>query len=303
MKSLLSVLILVAVAVQASAAELLPVPDYLQSISVTIKAGNSQGSGTLVTRKLDGKTVTFVWTAAHVVDGLRTTRKAIGPDGATKTIIEYRDAQIVQERQQSGRRVGEVQYDCKVLRVSGIDYGEDLALLMVRCRDAYPLSISAKFHGDRNYVPPIGAKLSHCGSLLGQFGSNSYTTGVLSQTGRLLDARGTNVQVFDQVTAVAFPGSSGGGMFLQDTGEYVGMLTRGVSSLQGFNFIVPVRRIYAWTKRSKIEWALDPAAPMPPMSEILEISVEDFGSTGGGLSVRGVLDEIDALPAIAEVEK
>ena len=57
--------------------------------------------------------------------------------------------------------------------------------------------------------------------------------------------KGANVKVFDQVTAVAFPGSSGGGMFLKDNGEYIGMLTQGVMKLQGFNFIVPVRRIHA----------------------------------------------------------
>ena len=57
--------------------------------------------------------------------------------------------------------------------------------------------------------------------------------------------KGANVKVFDQVTAVAFPGSSGGGMFLKANGEYVGMLTQGVMKLQGFNFIVPVRRIHA----------------------------------------------------------
>ena len=124
--------------------------------------------------------------------------------------------------------------------------------------------------------------MSHCGSLLGQFGANSYTTGVLSQVGRTLPMKGANVKVFDQVTTVSFPGSSGGGMYLKESGEYIGMLTQGVMQLQGFNFIVPVRRIHAWAKQSKIEWAIDPTVPMPSLKEIDAIPVEDAGQSPGG---------------------
>ena len=290
MKYVLLVLSLVAL---AAAPALASVPDDLQRVSVTIKAGDAQGSGTLVTRQIGEDTVTFVWTAAHVVDGLRTTRTVVTPQGTSKILVEYRDAEIVQERQQAGRRVGEVKYDCKIVKVSDADYGEDLAVLMVRCKGAYPLSACAKFHPDINYIPPIGVDLSHCGSLLGQFGANSYTTGVLSQTGRTLAMKGANVKVFDQVTAVAFPGSSGGGMFLKANGEYIGMLTQGVMKLQGFNFIVPVRRIHAWAKAAKIEWAIDPNAEMPTLKEIDAIPVEDAGQSPGGYSSGGRSGGID----------
>jgi hypothetical protein len=258
------------------------VPDDLQQISVTIKAGDAQGSGDLVTRKIEEDTWSFLWTAAHVVEGLRTTRTVITAEGGTKTQIEYKDAEIVQERQQNGRRVGQVNYDAKVIKVSDADYGEDLALLMVRCKNAYPLTISTKFHLEPDYIPTIGVELAHCGSLLGQFGANSYTTGVLSQTGRVLAMKGANTKVFDQVTAVAFPGSSGGGMFLKADGTYIGMLTQGVQKLQGFNFIVPVRRIHAFAKAAKIEWAIDPRVKMPTLAEIEAMPVEDFGVSGGG---------------------
>ena len=144
MKYVLLVLTLVALAVAPVVAS---VPDDLQQVCVTIKAGDAQGSGTLVTRKVGEDTVSFVWTAAHVVEGLRTTRTVVTPQGTSKILVEYRDAEIVQERQQNGRRVGEVKYDCKIVKVSDADYGEDLALLMVRCKGAYPLSVSAKLSG------------------------------------------------------------------------------------------------------------------------------------------------------------
>ncbi len=253
------------------------VPEYLQNISVTIRAGSAQGSGTLVTRKIGDDTVTFVWTAAHVIDGFRTIRRVITKDGNTKYLIEFKDPVIVQERYQNGRRVGEQTLDCKVIKYSNADYGEDLAVLMVRLKNAYPISVTAKFHSDPNYIPPVGENLSHCGSLLGQFGANSYTTGVLSQTGRLLESKGAHRKVFDQVTAVAFPGSSGGGVYLKDTGIYIGMLTQGVQRLQGFNFIVPVRRIHKWAVDSDIAWALDPAVPMPTFAELEKLPVEVLG--------------------------
>jgi len=278
MKYALLVLTLISLAVAPAVAS---IPDDLQSVSVTIKAGNAQGSGNIVTRKIGEDTVSFVWTAAHVVDGLRTTRTVVTASGASKILVEYRDAEIVQERQQNGRRVGEVKYDCKVIKVSDADYGEDLALLMVRCKGAYPLSVSTKFHLEKDYIPPIGVELAHCGSLLGQFGANSYTTGVLSQTGRTLPMKGANVKVFDQVTAVAFPGSSGGGMYLKADGVYIGMLTQGVMKLQGFNFIVPVRRIHEWSKAAKIEWAINPDVEMPSLKDIEKMSVEDAGVAPG----------------------
>lgn len=294
MKYVLLVLILIALAVTPAVAG---VPDDLQRVSVTIKAGRAQGSGTLVTRQVGDDTVTFIWTAAHVVDGLRTTRTAVTPQGTPRILVEYKDAEIVQERQQDGRRVGEVKYDCKIIKASDADYGEDLAVLMVRCKGAYPLNVCAKFHKDPNYIPPIGVDLSHCGSLLGQFGANSYTTGVLSQVGRTLPMKGANVKVFDQVTTVSFPGSSGGGMYLKDDGLYIGMLTQGVMQLQGFNFIVPVRRIHAWAKQSKIEWAIDPTVPMPSLKEIDAIPVEDAGQSPGGYPDRNPAAGPDEPPA------
>jgi len=285
---LLALLLALCIGVAASAGEPkvepeASVPDYLQQISVTIKSGDTQGSGTLVTRKIGDDTVTFVWTAGHVVDNLRTVRKVITADGQTRVLVEFRDPQIVQELHQNGRRVGETKLDCKVIKYSDADYGEDLVVLMIRRINAYPLAVCAKFHKDINYIPPIGVDLSHCGSLLGQFGANSYTTGVLSQTGRMLDMKGANVKVFDQVTAVAFPGSSGGGIYLKDDGVYIGMLTQGVQRLQGFNFIVPIRRIHKWAADSKIGWAIDPNIPMPSMAEIEKIPVEDQGVLPSGL--------------------
>jgi S1-C subfamily serine protease len=249
------------------------IPDDLQSISVTIKSGDAQGSGVIVTRKQGKDTYSFIWTAGHVVDGLRSVREAI-VNGSTKTIVYYKDAEIVQEIQQSGRRVGEVKYDAKVIKVSESKYGEDIALLMVYRKNAYPVSVSTKFILKSDYVPSIGSPVVHVGSLLGQFGANSFTSGLIAQTGRTIETESGLKRVFDQTTVTAFPGSSGGGVFLEADGAYIGMLVRGAGQGGSFNFIVPIRRMHKWAKDNNIEWAINPTVKMPSIEKIEKIQVE-----------------------------
>lgn len=216
----------------------------LQDTSVTIKSATGQGSGTLYSR--DG--VTYVWTAGHVIDGLRRTRQVI-VSGSPKTVVEFDDAQIVQEFQEDGRRIGEVKMEAQVLRYSDAEFGEDLALLRVRKKNFSQKSVT--FYKS-NTPPPLGTPLYHVGSLYGQFGANSLTEGIISQTGRTLNVG--NQIVFDQTTVTAFPGSSGGGVYTKN-GEYVGMLVRGGG--ETFNFIVPIRRMRAWADKAGVAWALD----------------------------------------------
>ena len=252
--------------------------ERLQDISVTIDTGSGQGSGTLFNRKVDGKVVTYVWTAAHVVDGLRKQRTVI-INGSPKTVVEFSDATLIQEFRQSGRRIGEARMDARVVRYSDAERGEDLALLEVRQRDFVPEKTSTKFYL-KETIPAVGTRLAHVGSLLGQVGANSYTEGVVSQIGRVVEDLGANGVVFDQTTVTAFPGSSGGGVYEASTGDYVGMLVRGAG--EQFNLIVPVRRMKEWAKSAKVEWALDPEAKYPNAVELKELPIEDSGVTFNG---------------------
>lgn len=247
----------------------------LQDISVTIRSGNSQGSGTLFTRMANEKdSVTFVWTAAHVVDNLRKVRSVIDPEsGSPKLLVEFEDAEIVREFTEDGRRIGEMKFDAKVVKYSDAEQGEDLALLMVRRKNYVGPDVTANFYLDKD-IPAIGTDLYHVGSLLGQVGSNSLTTGVVSQVGRVLNL-GANGVIFDQTTVTAFPGSSGGGVFLKSDGRYIGMLVRGAG--EQFNFIVPARRLNAWAEKVDIKWAVDPTVALPSLDAIAKIKVEDTG--------------------------
>lgn len=240
------------------------VAQSLQDISVTIRAEGSEGSGVVKTREIDGKQVNFVWTAEHVIDSLRTVREVIDPKSGTKRqVVSYRDAEIIKELVEDGRRVGELKMDAEVIRCSD---QEDLALLRIRKRDFVAASVTFYL---KEEIPPIGTDLYHVGSLLGQTGANSMTSGIVSQIGRILDK-----QEFDQTTCTSFPGSSGGGVFLR-SGEFVGLIVRGAG--EGFNLMIPVRRVRRFAKEAGVQWAVDDAVPTPSDAELKKLPIEHTG--------------------------
>ena len=273
------------------------VAEHLQNISVTIKAEDdyqkSEGSGVLVVREIEGEKVTFVWTAAHVVDNLRSTREIVDGKGMTRKIVEFKDAQVVKELVERGRRVGEIKMDARVIKYSSADHGHDLALLMVRAKD-YGKDTAEFYLDEKEKIIPIGTRLFHVGSLLGQMGANSMTTGIVSQVGRTMG----KVE-FDQTTVTAFPGSSGGGVFLQN-GSYVGMLVRGAG--ENFNLIVPIRRIKDWAEKNKVLWAIDPAVALPSLDLIESYSIEDSRLKNKSTGV-GDNKEVIKYPFLIRVSK
>ena len=78
--------------------------------------------------------------------------------------------------------------------------------------------------------------------------------------------------MFDQTTVTAFPGSSGGGVYLKSDARYIGMLVRGAG--EGFNLIVPVRRMQDYCEKHKIMWALDRAIEMPDEDALKKLPIE-----------------------------
>jgi hypothetical protein len=245
--------------------------DHLQNVSVTIRSegewSTGEGSGVIFTRKdSKGNQVNFVWTAAHVIDNLRSTRKTV-VNGSSKTVVEFKDPMVVKEIRQNGRTVGRLQMDAEVLKYSDAKDGHDLALLRVRKLNFVTDTVT--FYLDKE-IPKLGTDLLHVGSLLGQMGANSMTDGIYSQHGRIL--KSINKRVFDQTTVTAFPGSSGGGVYLKSDAKYIGMLVRGAG--EGFNLIVPVRRMQDYCEKHKMMWALDPKVKMPTEEDLMKMPVE-----------------------------
>ena len=272
MKTLFAIILGLTIVTSSFAAEKkLSTADHLQNVSVTIRSegqfSNGEGSGVIFSRKdKDGNLVNLVWTAAHVIDNLRSTREVL-VGGAKKTIVEFKDPMVVKEIRQNGRTVGRLQMDAEVLKYSDADDGHDLALLKVRKFNFVTDTVT--FYLDKE-IPKLGTDLLHVGSLLGQMGANSMTDGIYSQHGRLI--KSLNKFVFDQTTCTAFPGSSGGGVYLKSDARYVGMLVRGAG--EGFNLIVPVRRLQDYCEKHKIMWALDPKVAMPSDDDLKAMPIE-----------------------------
>ncbi|MAH48549.1 hypothetical protein CMI37_22170 [Candidatus Pacearchaeota archaeon] len=275
MKTLASLLLGLSLTISSFGAEKKPTTaEHLQNVSVTIRAeaewSAGEGSGVIFTRKdKDGNLVNLVWTAGHIIDNLRTERKVL-VNGSPKVLVEFKDPVVIKEIRQNGRTVGRLQMDAEVLKYSESEDGHDLALLRVRKLNF--VTDSVKFYLEKS-IPPLGTDLLHVGSLLGQFGANSMTDGIYSQHGRVI--KSLNKHIFDQTTCVAFPGSSGGGVYLKKDGDarYIGMLVRGAG--EGFNLIVPVRRMVNYCQKHKIMWALDPKVAMPSEDDLKKIPVEN----------------------------
>lgn len=252
------------------------ISSYLQNISVTVTAKGGSGSGVIFTREIqDGdktKKVNFVWTAAHVLEKLRSVRTFIDSEGHVKKTVEFQDAEIKKKIMEAGRTMGQLVLDAKVIKYSDAKTGEDLALLMIRKSDFVQDTLNF-YVDDEGVGLPLGTQLFHVGSLLGEDGSNSMTTGIMSQVGRTVSLSGGPKTLFDQTTVTAFPGSSGGGVFSTD-GRYIGMLVRGAG--ETFNLIVPVRRIRKWAEAENLVWAMDPDKKAPTMEEIEKITVENM---------------------------
>jgi len=213
--------------------------EYLQDISVVVSTDHGLGTGVLFTREVAGEQKVFVWTAGHVVASLER------DDGT------FKNATVSAEIRSNGKFVKKVKAEVKVIAYSDPYSGDDLALLEIIDLTGFVATESAVFADDK--IQPVGTEIVHVGSTVGL--EDSVSLGIVSQTDRELGGK-----MYDQTSCMAYPGSSGGGVYTTD-GKCVGLVTLGVGP--GLNFYVPVRRMRAWAKQEGIEWAMDREVPVP----------------------------------------
>ena len=241
------------------------VPDLLQAVSVTIKTDHGSGSGIVIARKNDkGETVNFVWTAAHVISDLRREREVI-LSGSKKTVVEFGTPDIFSQLVEDGETVGQSTLQAQVIKYSPPEVGEDLALLRIIRKNA--VMAGARFYSEVK-PPALGTDIYHCGSMGGSFASNSLTSGIYSFTGRMIEQK-----TFDQVSAGAWFGSSGCGIFLKADGRCVGMVQQKGKS-DSLILIKPARVIRKWAEENKVLWAFDEKEKMPTDAELKKLSLE-----------------------------
>jgi len=169
---------------------------YESSVTVCVKDKDGEpgaGSGSVILRtNAAGQRYALVLTAMHVVQ--------------SATNIHVTRQVVV-----NGQIVGTLTNSAFVLRWSHEDE-HDLALLQIHDPRSF-------FHGVEftapGIYPPLGTPVIHIGSFKGPKGDRSVSEGIVSGLGRVIGGV-MSTNYFDQVTALAYPGSSGGGVFLQD---------------------------------------------------------------------------------------
>lgn len=212
-----------------------------QRQTVLVATDNAQGSGfTIIREDIHGKRHVFVWTAAHVVEGVNTAQ--------VKVVLRH-----------NLHKAGLATFDARVVYRARVD----AALLEV---DADPSRfINTKFDF---YTPEIGTAIHHIGNLFGIAFDGSLTTGVLSQIG-VMPGEGWPWPLLDQTTALAVPGSSGGPIFNSDNGKVLGILVGGPGT-PGVSCYVPVRELAKDV--NKFDWML--RGSWCPSDEVLSMMAE-----------------------------
>lgn len=262
----------------------LTVPERLALSCVTIQAHQHTGSGTLFSTR-DGRV--WVLTAGHVIQDDRQAHKVIDEEGHEKNVITFPDVSILQLVKEDGKVVERHEFTAKVIRYSSPDYGQDLALLRVNSKAFYAPYAVPSFV---KTIPTVGTWLVHCGSMCGSFGNNSITEGVMSGIGREIEGK-----EYDQSSAPAIQGSSGGPVVRLDTGEYVGMVVLG-GKHAAVNFIVPARRILDWANAVGVGFIANPKEAILSDKDLKKFPIEEPESTArDNYSLQGGYDSWQAV--------
>jgi len=218
--------------------------NHLDNISFLVETEYGSGSGTLFSRRDEnGDLVHFIWTAGHVIQ-----RAENPPDN--KFNITFKNIVVSKINTTDGIKEDKITYKAKVIKFSGFEGGDDLALLELVDKNIFYDTVEFNLQ-----MVNVGTFLYHIGCLFGKDGYNSVSEGILSSIGRIIDGK-----VFDQTTTTVFPGSSGGGIF-DIKGKYIGMVT--MMRQANVNYIVPMRRMIKWASENHVEWALSNMYPLP----------------------------------------
>lgn len=207
-----------------------------ETVLVIVKDAG-KGSGTVFKR--DGKV--FVLTAWHV---------AMKHSPTNPITIE-------QVTQVAGKIAASVSFSAWPIV---LDEKADLAILATDAPDVFASYVS--FSNVQRL--PIGTEVVHVGNLYGYAYRESYSRGVVAALGseKHPGNEGFPWACVDQATVLAYPGSSGGGVFDWKTGELVGVLvgvgSSGYATLPGISLFVPMEEINWALVRHNATWVVCP---------------------------------------------
>lgn len=211
--------------------------DALLAPTVKISSKSDVGSGTVVfnKRKGDGY-LSYILTAHHIVEQNYDPRSPIPLE-----VISFQDGRKV--REEAGV-------------VVSVNPALDLALIEVASERGYDATAKL-LPPERVASVPLYSRVHAMGCPLGY--APTPTSGELTSKSKVLDG-----QQYWMINAPTIFGNSGGGIYLSDTGEMIGVLSR-ISAYKNLidvavphmGIITSMDEIYEWLGRDKYQFVLD----------------------------------------------
>lgn len=199
-----------------------------QTQTVLVKSETGTGSGFVIERKSveDNQPRLFIWTAAHVVDDV--------DEVEVHRILHY-----------NGHRAGEMVFKARVL----LRLPTDAALLFLNA----PPGVFTPVEFSDGAPPRVGTPIFHVGNFLGLLFEGSVSHGYSSQVGLTAGPW----SAVDEADLSAAPGASGGPVYLDATGQVLGILVGGPdSATKRIVCYVPVRVFERGAKEKQFGWAV-----------------------------------------------
>ena len=219
------------------------------------KGGTAGGSGTVIysAKNDDGSYSTYLLSNEHVVDNNIDVKERW--DALLRRTIKDQFLGTVDvhffEYKWEHRVVGAASKQADIM---AFDKDEDMALLKIRSEMPVPAVVQMYPKGEESKLR-IGMPCVAVGAALGEAPITSY--GRLSQFGREIDNREFWLQ-----SAPIIYGNSGGSVFLEDIGEYIGIpsriaVTYGGDAITHLSYIIPITRIYKFLESQMFRFVYD----------------------------------------------
>ena len=229
-----------------------PLNVNLQS-SVTIESDNGSGSGVVFLNKNKA----FVWTCAHVVSG----------EVIPQVQFDYKNRSITTNVEVGWLKIkaklfNDVLDECGFVSIwaKPIRYSEKDDLALLELSDYRIWKNSVEFPQNHKYIPVLGSRIFHIGSMKGFRGFGGTSDGIYGIPGIGLDKDGV---IYDKISLNFNFGSSGGGVFESSDAKCIGLIARTHDQTMHQGYIVPVRRMWNFAERLDCTWALDNSITIP----------------------------------------
>lgn len=260
-KILIAVVVLLSMAVAAFAGEIEDLHKDILYPTVRIRAEGSTGSGVIFASVKNAKGLydTYIMTNHHVVDGAISIKEEWNP--LTQKMVKRETRATVDVEQFKYQHLSQAT-GTLLIQADIMEWNKDQDLALLRLRSDDKFEAVKLFPLGKENELKIFMKVYVCGAGTGH--APFPTRGEISSLRDEIDN-----QPFYMINAPIVFGNSGGGCFLADTREYIGIPSRvavtftswAPNAVYHMGYIIPVSRIFKWLKNTGWESVYNVKAP------------------------------------------